>query len=497
VKLSPSFPISYGGSEVSQSFSVFAKRKPLSLYQSLGNLVRKMTEPFPSAGNSSPSRYVSAGANLAGSSPSEPKCPSCAKIWQTISPNPQDCEWPPTENLQQPCHGYPALANLMYQNPSFESFQAFRDLHIKSLLYYQGQLDNIRKGLHKIEWEDHDIRTFEYHEKLSKNVRYLFKPESDLAAGAVQNASNAPSTGGEGVPASPEGKGDQLRKVEEMRKMLKEYSKESFQYAFRPPPVEEHLLTLMAPQGEALLLYTKINELPKPDTFHVRNILKWLLINRPIEGGGANSWGPLFRCYAEQPSILSQFSRLIWTLFWRKEESDIDLDLVVPLKTKSIDGLTKWVESEGVPFWESVVATLRRRKQVFRRPVLPHATASPLSKRNSTAVGTGFTKILSGFLRKPSNDGQASEKTEGSLRVEKIQIVTYRYKTLLAITTFVTTLSASLFLPVVAILVVSRLDSQSMILGFIALFTGLFTILNMIVTPAGTKRTEIFNASAA
>jgi len=45
--------------------------------------------------------------------------------------------------------------------------------------------------------------------------------------------------------------------------------------------------------------------------------------------------------------------------------------------------------------------------------------------------------------------------------------------------------------------VLSGIHKQRMILGFIALFTGLFTMGLMILTPSGTSRTEIFTASAA
>jgi hypothetical protein len=202
--------------------------KPLNFYQGPGKLVGRMTSPFPSAGNSPSSGYVSAGINLAGSSqsPSSPECELCEKIRKSLQP---DSKWPPKKNLEIPCHGYPALAGFMFNNPGFESFQAFRDLHIKSLLYYQGQLDKIREDLHALEWADHDIATFKYHEELSKNVDFLFKPETNPAAGVIQiigGTENALSAGSETVGGAIDGKGKQMRKVEEMRKVLKEYSKE-------------------------------------------------------------------------------------------------------------------------------------------------------------------------------------------------------------------------------------------------------------------------------
>lgn len=238
-----------------------------------------------------------------------------------------------------------------------------------------------------------------------------------------------------------------------------------------------------------MLLYTNINDLPAPEKFEVKNLLKWLRTERAIDGGGANSWGLVNQVQSDQPSISSQFFRLIRTMFWSKEEDEIDLDLVIPLKNKSADGLTKWIESEGVPFWERIREALKNRRAFFTC-TLPRPSGSSSPNRGSIASNTTLSRFFSGLLGKMSNDSQDSEKTG------KVKIVTYRFRTLLAITTFITTVFASL-LPIVAIVVLSKLHTQPIILGFIALFTGLFTMGLMMLTPPGTKRTEIFTASAA
>jgi hypothetical protein len=51
-------------------------------------------------------------------------------------------------------------------------------------------------------------------------------------------------------------------------------------------------------------------------------------------------------------------------------------------------------------------------------------------------------------------------------------------------------------LPIVAIVVLSKMHTQRVILGFIALFTRLFTMGLMILMLWGTSMTEIFTASA-
>src|ERR1700731_4832312 len=59
-------------------------------------------------------------------------CLQCRELFRTFP----DGELPdPEENLDMPCHGWPELVKVMVDNPGFEAFQAFRSLHIKSLLY--------------------------------------------------------------------------------------------------------------------------------------------------------------------------------------------------------------------------------------------------------------------------------------------------------------------------------------------------------------------------
>ena len=60
----------------------------------------------------------------------------------------------PEDALSCPLQGYPELAKQIVDYPDFEAFQSFKDLSIKSLLYYQAELDDIRRDLHNSEWKD-------------------------------------------------------------------------------------------------------------------------------------------------------------------------------------------------------------------------------------------------------------------------------------------------------------------------------------------------------
>jgi len=105
-------------------------------------------------------------------------------------------------DLKQPCHGWPALVNVMVENPGFESFQAFRDLNLKSLLYYQAELVQLRKELHEIEWQDH--RKGADAQGYCSNIRRLLLTER----GSVEDQK-------------------QLNKIKEIREVLGDYSKTS------------------------------------------------------------------------------------------------------------------------------------------------------------------------------------------------------------------------------------------------------------------------------
>lgn len=60
----------------------------------------------------------------------------------------------PTKDVNIPVLGWPTLANVIAQKSDLEAFPTFRDLNIKSLLYYQAELVHLRKKLHKAEWAD-------------------------------------------------------------------------------------------------------------------------------------------------------------------------------------------------------------------------------------------------------------------------------------------------------------------------------------------------------
>jgi hypothetical protein len=90
----------------------------------------------------------------------------------------------------------------MANTPDFATFARFRDLNVKSLLYYQAELTSLRQQLHRIEWRDHRIGTFPHSGDLTENLNFLILSEfSETKTGQRQ-----------------------MKLVRKMRGLLKEYS---------------------------------------------------------------------------------------------------------------------------------------------------------------------------------------------------------------------------------------------------------------------------------
>lgn len=149
-----------------------------------------MVTPAPSSGGQSPPLSTAPTAIESILSTPSGECPVCAKVLASEKRSRVD--------YLKPCHGWPQLVDVMVEHPCFQCFPAFKDLNIKSLLYYQAELDQFRENLHELEWEDHhnvDIR-------LCSDVEILLKSEHEAGDSCKQ-----------------------INMVREMRKVLKEYSK--------------------------------------------------------------------------------------------------------------------------------------------------------------------------------------------------------------------------------------------------------------------------------
>lgn len=64
----------------------------------------------------------------------------------------------PTKYPDKPLPGWPEVAILIADTPDFQAFPSFRDLNIKSLLYYQAELTYLRESLHRAEYDDFRLK---------------------------------------------------------------------------------------------------------------------------------------------------------------------------------------------------------------------------------------------------------------------------------------------------------------------------------------------------
>jgi len=327
----------------------------------------------------------------------------------------------PAKDLEHPLHGWPELARLIAKKPDFEAFQSFKDLNIKSLLYYQAELDQLREDLHRVEWGDYR----EGH-NFGKHVGSLL------------------------VRKDSEDKKErkQIDLVIKIRGVLKEYN-------------------------DAVLQYAQISALPKAHRLNVDSLRTWLSHssggNIQIQGHGAHTWGHLTQKEPKKPPLKHHFLSLLRSLVWTKKSEKDELDLMVPCAGREVDGLTRWVANEFVPFWQNLKdAYGKRNDPVSELPVVEPPQQEPAEEDIHEVDEIEISKTLN----------------------------TYTEDRILRFTSSVATVIACLF-PTVAISVLAKLHETAELLGLIAVFTAIFAIGLMFLTGSGTSRVEIFTATAA
>ncbi|KAF7901752.1 uncharacterized protein EAF01_007051 [Botrytis porri] len=357
----------------------------------------------------------------------------------------------PSKDLNKPLPGWPLVSKLIAQYPDLEAFKAFRDLNIKSLLYYQAELENLRKKLHQAEYNEHRQGEQEGITKASMMAMnldyYLLHARMD----------------------GSKCKSKQVKIMKQIRVVLKEYN-------------------------DALLQYSKLTALPRADPYNVETLRVWLkrVGKHCISGDAACIWGDYTENVGEAKPLRWQFVSLMRSIFWPPATIPDNLDLIVPRQGHTVDGLTTWIANEFVPFWHSIKQTLRRRKvktvsEENGLPTTEDKRHSFLEKRE-TSRGPRFW-----FYRRKSIFSTA----EGDPKPKDMTGLTvYSEARMLCFTSAIATVIACL-LPTVAIAVLSSLDSTKELLGVIAAFTAIFAMGLMFLTDASTSRVEIFTATAA
>lgn len=235
----------------------------------------------------------------------------------------------------------------------------------------------------------------------------------------------------------------------------------------------ERIRIVLEKYNTALIQYSQISALPGADSVNVRSLKECVkrICEDCLSGSGAFTWGRLSGTTEIEKSLPS----LIWGLitgFFKSpysEREKVDKEwpehLIVPRTGRKPDGLTLWVAHSFLPLYHHLRNTYRELHK--KMPELP--------KWNSP---------------------QASKKPkELPDRTLKHNLTAYSENWILRVTSILTTVVACL-LPTVAISILARVHTMSMILGLIALFTAIFAV-GLVLLSSGSSRVEIFTATAA
>jgi hypothetical protein len=259
-----------------------------------------------------------------------------------------------------------------------------------------------------------------------------------------------------------------------------------------------------------LLQYSKVNELPGPETFNVESLHTWIqdhirnTLN--ITGPGNDTWGDLTKM-PKPKSLCHEFGSLLGSILWETKSEEENLDLVIPRKEADIDPLTRWVAGHGTPFWHNLKNAFKKTSTYKAVAPIWRLLCKPFkSRQNKDDKLPGGTlskqrthsnaSTLSAFKRWMMFQQTAQPEKRKEEADEPPSLATYSMNAMIRFTNFVATVVACLF-PIIAIVVLSKLHTQAQILGFIALFTAIFAIGIMILCDSGTSRTEVFTATAA
>jgi hypothetical protein len=253
------------------------------------------------------------------------------------------------------------------------------------------------------------------------------------------------------------------------------------------------------------LQYSKINELPTADPFNVNTLHNKLRKpqseNRDchIAGDGSDSWGNLGEPLSEK-NLREQFIHFLQslTIFWAEKPKKPFHHLVVPGKKRDVDGLTRWITSQWIPFWDAVrkyITAINDPPEDDPEGQITDKKDDEIRPSSVSSAPTLVKQISRAFIRRRSSTSTEASTDDAPKKAKK-ELITYGIRRIRSFTTFVTTIVACL-LPTAAIAILATMHSTAEVLGFIGLFTALFAGGLMCLTDPTTSRTEIFTATAA
>jgi hypothetical protein len=253
--------------------------------------------------------------------------------------------------------------------------------------------------------------------------------------------------------------------------------------------------SIMLPDN-ALIQFSQVSAFPDADSSNVdclRKFARKVCEPSGITGPGSQTWGTL-----SSENGTEEPPKTFWPLFWglflgffKTQEmkrdpvkDEFQEHLIVPRVGSKPDGLTTWVTYSFIPLFHHVW----------------QGCGSPTWAGLWTKVTGPFSSC---HLPKcwqdasPPTTNTAASRGAKRPKVEKnlTGVTAYSKSWILRVTSILTTIVACL-LPVIAIVVLSRVHSMGMILGLIALFNSVFAF-GLVLISAGSSRVDIFTATAA
>jgi hypothetical protein len=219
----------------------------------------------------------------------------------------------------------------------------------------------------------------------------------------------------------------------------------------------------------------------------MRSLWNWLRREKyggfQVRGVGVEeSWGDIYE-KKDDKSLWKQFGTLLWTFIWPQPPPGDDLDLVVTRPQTKIDGFTQWVVWYFIPFYEAC----RNRRKVNNRneltpPDIENDAKSPSNRTDQP---------------EPNDELEIKPPEHWLEKVEKKETIeSWSEKSVLRFTSGFSTVMACL-LPVLAIVLLSRLHKMRDLLLCLAAFSLIFSVGLIFLTRGMGTRVEIFTATSA
>ncbi|KAF1354387.1 hypothetical protein EJ07DRAFT_158541 [Lizonia empirigonia] len=197
--------------------------------------------------------------------------------------------------------GWPRLAEIMADVPEFAAFPRYRDLNIKTLLYYKVQLDVLQEKIMKKEEEQ------------------TLEPERyDMIAQGH----------------SP----DYHVLLLEARDLLEGYNK-------------------------ALVQYSQVSALPDPEDHNMRSLRKWLDTDDGARVRSRHGFDTTWGKTMPEQSVWTHARAVLAALLLAKSPPKSGLDLVVTHPEAKVDGLTKWVVYYLMPLYWKLRDDRRKKRE--------------------------------------------------------------------------------------------------------------------------------------